>query len=693
MNTINLNPFTRWFASAACAGAVTLSALAGDGSVIDPDYLAALRSGDVRQIRTALTTGASPHATDPKGNTPLMLAAVYGDVAAMRLLLEQGADVNATNQAGATALMRAAGDPAKVRLLLKHGAAASARTVTGQSALMLAARPARSHEAVGLLLKHGADANATSAFGATALMAAAAGGDVETVRLLLAHGANPNVQATPDEPGFLFGGGRSPLMWAAFRGNNEVIQLLIDAGADINAPNVLGTPLAQAAWADRTQAAELLLARGAKTEITGFMDGYTALHWAASSDEGNDRIVKLLLQHGANPNAEGGEPIDAFMGTPQTPLMLARRHGDEDVINALLAGGATKETPDRVKVAAQPMRNLPAELETELFRDAISRAIAPLHVTSLESKKAFVKHESKQDCTSCHQQHLPLAAMGLARQFGAKVNAADEAALIAIVKEGEIKDLEIDWQPLFHPDPVMTKGYELLAYAAQNLPADENTDAWVHHLAAIQGPDGNWYNNLPRPPVQTGDIGATALAIQGLQRYPLPGRAEELTQRVNRARQWLWQQTSQNTDSLTYQLLGLAWAGESVDKLQALASALLAQQRGDGGWAQLPGLKSDAYATGQVIYALRVAAGWNRAEPGVERGIRFLLNTQLEDGTWHVRRRAFPFQPTMDSHFPHGRDGWVSAAGTSWAVMALSLPDEKETLAARPAAKRTALAR
>ena len=104
-----------------------------------------------------------------------------------------------------------------------------------------------------------------------------------------------------------------------------------------------------------------------------------------------------------------------------------------------------------------------------------------------------------------------MAATGLARKFGARVDAADEQALIRLVREGAIKDPEIDEQPLFHPDAVMTKGYELFAYAGEDLPADGQSDAWVHHLAAIQGPDGQWYNNLPRPPIQTGDIGATAL--------------------------------------------------------------------------------------------------------------------------------------------------------------------------------------
>jgi hypothetical protein len=52
--------------------------------------------------------------------------------------------------------------------------------------------------------------------------------------------------------------------------------------------------------------------------------------------------------------------------------------------------------------------------------------------------------------------------------------------------------------------------------------------------------------------------------------------------------------------------------------------------------------------------------------------LRFLLESQEDDGSWHVARRTFPFQPTMDSGFPHHRDSWISAAATSWAVMALT---------------------
>ena len=75
------------------------------------------------------------------------------------------------------------------------------------------------------------------------------------------------------------------------------------------------------------------------------------------------------------------------------------------------------------------------------------------------------------------------------------------------------------------------------------------------------------------------------------------------------------------------------------------------------------------------------SAAGGSTDAAVARGQRYLLATQLDDGTWHVHRRAFPFQPTMTSGFPHGRDAWISAAATSWAVMALSLPDEPKIAA------------
>jgi mono/diheme cytochrome c family protein len=90
----------------------------------------------------------------------------------------------------------------------------------------------------------------------------------------------------------------------------------------------------------------------------------------------------------------------------------------------------------------------------------------------------------------------------------------------------------------------------------------------------------------------------------------------------------------------------------------------------------LPGRESDAWATGQALVALHQAGGLAISDPTYQRGLEFLLRTQFDDGSWWVRSRTWPFQPHFDSQFPHGKDQWISAAGTAWATMALLLTIE-----------------
>lgn len=194
----------------------------------------------------------------------------------------------------------------------------------------------------------------------------------------------------------------------------------------------------------------------------------------------------------------------------------------------------------------------------------------------------------------------------------------------------------------------------------------------VHFLSVNQTKDGRWHMNMPRPPIQSSDVTATALAIFGLQTYPLPGRAQEFATQVERGAEWLRNASVETNEERTFQILGLAWAGVSPEWFADLADTLQDEQREDGGWAQLPGLESDPYATGLTLFALAESAGRTLEDPAIKNGVRFLLERQAADGTWHVARRAFPFQPPMDSGFPYGADGWISAAGTSWAAMGLA---------------------
>jgi len=644
----------------------------GESATISGEYFTILRNGDAPKLADALDHGSPVDARDAKGNTPLMLETVYGNAACVKVLVDHGALVNVTNNAGATPLMHAAFDYAKVRMLVEHGADVNVRSALGDTPLMLAARPASSHQTVAFLLAHGADAKAANNWGATALMAASAGGDAYTVKLLLQHGADASAQPAADPEGFVLGGGRSALDWAAFRGNIPTMKLLVAAGADVNAESFTGTPLVMAAWNDDINAARFLIQYGANPDQMGHGIDYTPLHWAASSEHANSALVKLLLLHGANPTLGGGANIDALTD-PQTPVMLAQRRGTTPILAALYLAGATNEESDWIPENKPVGRDCAFPVTAAEVASAISHALPPLQASSILSKSSFV--QSHQDCVSCHQQYLPLSAVGLAEKRHIAVDADAKQKLIDLVSVGELKDSEVDWQPLFHPDPAHSKGYLLFGDANADIPANEFIDSAVHHLTVIQGADGRWYNNLPRPPMQSGDISATALAIQALQKYPLPGRKDELAARVNRGRKWLWSVKAENHEERVYQLLGLSWAGESSKRLQSLAKTLLADQRVDGGWAQLRTLDSDPYATSQAVYALCVGGGVSASQPEIQRALGYLLKTQLEDGTWFVHRRAFPFQPTMDSYFPHGRDSWISAATTSWAIMALSLAD------------------
>ena len=66
-----------------------------------------------------------------------------------------------------------------------------------------------------------------------------------------------------------------------------------------------------------------------------------------------------------------------------------------------------------------------------------------------------------------------------------------------------------------------------------------------------------------------------------------------------------------------------------------------------------------------------------------KKGVEYLLKSQAADGSWHVKTRSLWVQPYFESGFPYGHDQWISAAGTSWAAMALSLTAERPKLSRR----------
>jgi squalene cyclase len=220
--------------------------------------------------------------------------------------------------------------------------------------------------------------------------------------------------------------------------------------------------------------------------------------------------------------------------------------------------------------------------------------------------------------------------------------------------------------------------YGTFMMAVLNVPSSLATDAWVYYLAAKQRQAGNWHGMATRTPIQDGDISRTALAIRALSVYGIPARKAELSGRIHSAVAWLVAQQPHSTEERIMQLLGLAWAGANRPLREARTRELKALQRSDGGWGQTPNLVSDAYATGQVLYALH-ELGQPASDPGIQRGIAFLLRTQAEDGTWHVMSRAMKIQPYFESGFPYEHDQWISQSGTAWAAMALAVTEVPST--------------
>jgi ankyrin repeat protein len=637
---------------------------------LPPELAKAIRDGDLKAVRAQLDAGVDVNARDANGNTPLLLAAVYAGPDCVELLITKGADVDAKNKLGATPLVRAATNYEKARLLIDAGANVQVKTLSGRTPLTLAARKCGNSKTVKLLLSGGADAKERNERGINPIQVAAACGDLDTVKLLVEAGADVNDFTAVGFPDAL--SVRTPLGWAAYRNDVPMVRYLLERKADPNQATLFGTPLTWAAWGNSAQAAEVLLTHGAKADVKSSVDGTTPLHWVAGSDSPKPEFAKLLFTHGADPNAEFGEQIDKFLSVPQTPRLIAEKRGQTALVETLVAAGA--KAPPKPRLVERTVKPVSEKPDAERIRDSAESAIRLLQESAVVSSESARRHASRQgrgSCLTCHQHFLPLAAMGQAMDRAVRLDRNAVTKLGDQVAAGIPVPIDIAEVDLFL-DQVTGISYAAFGLIGDHRPASARTDPWVHQLAVVQTTDGRWPAFVPRPPMQASDVSSTALAIQSIKHFGWAGRKAEFDAAVDRARKWLWTVKAETTEDAAYQLLGLHWAGEPGEKLAGLAKALLSLQRMDGGWAQLPKLESDAYATGQVLYALSRAVKHPTTSPDWQHGLRFLLGTQYDDGSWHVVSRTYPFQPTMGSGFPHGRDSWISAAGTSWAVLAMT---------------------
>jgi squalene cyclase len=223
----------------------------------------------------------------------------------------------------------------------------------------------------------------------------------------------------------------------------------------------------------------------------------------------------------------------------------------------------------------------------------------------------------------------------------------------------------------------------LMSLATQKYQADPLTNALAHIVASMQSQDGSWRSHIVRQPIQYSTFTETAYGVRALQLYSSPGRKAEYQKRIDRARAWLSSNVPEHNEDRVKHLLGLYWSGAKPQSLAMAARRLVEDQQPDGGWSQRSGFESDAYATGQTLYALHQSGALPVTDAVYRRGVAFLRKSQLPDGSWYVRSRSVKFQPYFESAFPHEHDQWISAAGSAWAAMALTLACEPSAVASR----------
>jgi ankyrin repeat protein len=328
--------------------------------------VSAIKQQDRRTALALIRQRTLVKQAEPDGTTPLHWAAEAGDLELVTALLRAGA-TNAANRYGTTPLELAAenGDP----------------------------------KVVDALLQAGADAKSASPEGETLLMTASRTGNLETMRLLLARGADPNAQ----ERWF----GETALMWSAAQNHADAVRMLLEAGAKVDlagkkmefARKVGGqttlpvgamTPLMYAVRSGAYAAAQALVEGGAKLDAQD-PDGTTATILAIIN--GHYDVAAMLVEKGANPNiadSAGMAALYAAVDMHTLPFMHGRpypkpsgRLGVEDMVKVLLAHGA--DLNQKLKSPLLRRHNSTStqslgEGTTPLLRAAASGDVALMHL-------------------------------------------------------------------------------------------------------------------------------------------------------------------------------------------------------------------------------------------------------------------------------------------------------------------------
>ncbi len=349
------------------------------------DIADSARAGDSAAVLAFLAEDADPNVAQVDGTTALHWASRYDDVVLAEALLEAGADPQARNRYEVTPLRLAAtnGSARMISLLLDAGADANEVGIEGETVLMTAARTGNV-DAVEVLLDRGALVDQTEGWlDQTALMWAASEGHPEVLKVLIEHEADVNAisaireweRQNTAEPRakWLPRGGLSPLYFAARDGCLDCIDVLVDAGADVNFTDLEGvSPMVAAIANGYYDVAARLVQLGADVNLadsTGRTPLYAAVEFNTMPESNRPapyvldnevtsfELIRVLVEAGADVNRQLDRQIayrtkldrgnDTMLNTGTTPLLRAAKSADIEAMEYLLANGADPALTNR----------------------------------------------------------------------------------------------------------------------------------------------------------------------------------------------------------------------------------------------------------------------------------------------------------------------------------------------------------